>query len=47
MGPVVAKGELKVRLEEKNLGDRVSGIETVDNMTDPQIAATVRQHFGS
>jgi len=46
MGPGVAKGELKVRLEEKNLGDRVSSIETVDNMTDPQIAAKVRQHFG-
>ena len=46
MGPGVAKGELKVRLEEKNLGDRVSSIETVDNMTDPQIAAKVRKHFG-
>jgi len=44
-GPGEAKGELKVRLEESNLGDRVSGIETVDNMTDPQIAAKVRQHF--
>ncbi len=44
-GPGEAKGELKVRLEESNLGDHVSGIETVDNMTDPQIAAKVRQYF--
>lgn len=46
MGPGVAKDELKARLEEKKLGDRVSNIETADNMTDPQIAAKVRQHFG-
>jgi hypothetical protein len=46
MGPGVAKDELKVRIEENNLGDRVACIETVDNMTDPQIAAKVRQHFG-
>lgn len=46
MGPGVAKGELKVRLEEKSLGDRVSGIETVDNMTETQIIAKVRQYFG-
>ncbi len=46
MSPGVAKDELNVRIEEKNLGDRVSGIETADNMTDPQIVAKVRQHFG-
>jgi len=46
MGPGVAKGELKARLEENNLGDRVSRVETVDNMTDPQVAAKVRQYFG-
>ncbi len=45
MGPGVAKDELKGRLEENNLGDRISGVETVDNMTDPQIAAKVRQYF--
>jgi stalled ribosome rescue protein Dom34 len=44
-GPGVAKSELKKRLEENNLSDRISGVETVDNMTDPQIAAKVRQHF--
>ena len=45
MGPGVAKDELKVRIEENNLGDRISDVETVDNMTDPQIAAKVRQYF--
>lgn len=44
-GPGVAKNELKKRLEENNLGGRVSGVETVDNMTTPQIAAKVRQYF--
>jgi hypothetical protein len=44
-GPGEAKDELKERLEEKNLGAKVVGVETVDNMTDPQVAAKVRQHF--
>ena len=44
-GPGEAKDELKERLEENNLGGRVVGIETVDKMTDRQIAAKVRQHF--
>jgi hypothetical protein len=44
-GPSVAKDELKERLERNNLGGRVVGIETVDKMTDRQIAAKVRQHF--
>jgi hypothetical protein len=44
-GPGVAKDELKERLERNNLGGRVVGIETVDKMTDRQIAAKVRQHF--
>ena len=46
LGPGVAKDELKARLEEKNLGDRVSSVQTADNMTDPQIAAKVRKYFG-
>lgn len=46
MGPGEAKDELKTRIEENNLGDRVAAVETVDNMTDPQIAAKVRQYFG-
>jgi hypothetical protein len=44
-GPGEAKGELKKRLERNKLGGRIVGIETVDKMTDRQIAAKVRQHF--
>lgn len=44
-GPGEAKNELKARLEKSNLGERIVGIETVDKMTDRQIAAKVRQHF--
>ena len=44
-GPGEAKGELKTRLERDNLGERIEDIETVDKMTDRQIAAKVRQHF--
>ncbi|MEZ2276231.1 MAG: hypothetical protein ACBR12_04880 [Microcoleus sp.] len=40
-----AKNELKQRLEVNNLGGRIVGIETVDKMTEPQIAAKIRQHF--
>jgi stalled ribosome rescue protein Dom34 len=45
LGPGEAKGELKKHLETKNLGDRIVTVETVDKMTDPQIAAKVRQYF--
>ena len=45
LGPGEAKGELKKRLRVKNLGGRIAGVETVDKMTDRQIAAKVRQHF--
>jgi hypothetical protein len=44
-GPGEAKGELKKRLKKANLSGRVVGVETVDKMTDHQIAAKVRQHF--
>jgi len=44
-GPGEAKGELKTRLERNNLGGRIEEIETVDKMTDRQIAAKVREHF--
>lgn len=44
-GPGDAKGELKKRLKKNNLEGRIVGIETVDKMTDRQIAAKVRQHF--
>jgi len=44
-GPGEAKGELKKRIEKGKLGRPIVGIETVDKMTDRQIAAKVRQHF--
>jgi hypothetical protein len=44
-GPGDAKGELKKRLERNNLGGRIAALETVDKMTNRQIAAKVRQHF--
>ena len=44
-GPGEAKGELEKRLANKGLGGRVVGIETVDKMTDRQIAAKVRRRF--
>lgn len=44
-GPGEAKGELKKRLRKANLSGRIVGMETVDKMTDHQIAAKVRQHF--
>jgi hypothetical protein len=44
-GPGEPKGELKKRIESKKLHGRIVGIETVDNMTDGQIASKVRQYF--
>jgi hypothetical protein len=44
-GPDEANIELKKRLEGNDLGERIVGVETVDNITDRQIAAKVRQHF--
>jgi hypothetical protein len=44
-GPGDAKGELKKRLKRNNLDGRIAGIETVDRMTDRQIASRVRKYF--
>jgi len=44
-GPGEAKGELKKRLEKSKLGERIVSVESVDKMTDRQIAAKVRQYF--
>ncbi len=46
-GPGEAKGELKKRLVRNKLGGRVVAVETVDKMTDQQIAAKVRRYFSS
>ena len=45
LGPGEAKTELEHRLGKEALGTRIVGIETVDKMTDRQIAARVRQRF--
>ena len=47
LGPGEAKGELEKRLQGTELGERVVGVETVDKMTDRQIAARVREQFAS
>lgn len=44
-GPGEAKGELKKRLEKSKLGGRIAGVETIDKLTDRQIAAKVRKYF--
>jgi hypothetical protein len=44
-GPGEAKVELKKRLESGGFKGHILGIETVDKMTDRQIAAKVRQHL--
>lgn len=38
-------GELKKRLEKSKLDGRIAGVETVDKMTNRQIAVKVRQYF--
>ena len=44
-GPGDAKNELAKQLEKDGLKDRIVDVETVDNMTDNQIAAKVRERF--
>jgi hypothetical protein len=44
-GPGEAKGELKKRLESKDLGGLIISVDSADKMTDGQIAARVRQHL--
>jgi len=45
-GPGEAKGELHARLLKMNLGAHVAAVQTEGQMTDPQIVAKVRAHFG-
>ena len=46
-GPGEAKLQLKERLgRSKVLSERVVGIETTDKLTDPQIIAKVKEHYG-
>ncbi len=46
-GPGEAKGELEKRLKEKGYRGNILAVETVDKMTDNQIAAKVRDRFSS
>ena len=45
-GPGEAKDQLKKRLVKMKLGERIVALETDDKMTDHQIVAKVRAHFG-
>ena len=46
-GPGEAKLQLKERLSRsKALFERIVGIETTDKLTDPQIVAKVKKHYG-
>ena len=44
-GPGEAKGEFQKRMVARGFGARVVAVETADRMTEPQIAARVREHF--
>ena len=46
-GPGEAKLQLKERLSRsKALFERIVGVETTDRLTDPQIVAKVKKHYG-
>ena len=44
-GPGEAKGEFRKRIAKAGTCSRIEEAETVDKLTDRQIAARVRQHF--
>jgi hypothetical protein len=46
-GPGEAKHELEHRMERAGLKNSIAAVETVDKMTDRQIAARVREHARS
>lgn len=46
-GPGEAETEFRKRLEKKKLHDRIVVVETVDKMTDHQVAAKVRKHLAT
>lgn len=45
IGPGEAKVELESRLRHDGMGGRILGVETVDKMTNQQIAAKVRDRY--
>ena len=46
IGPGEAKGELYKRLVKMKLGEHVTAVEPAEQMSDRQIIAKVRAHFG-
>ncbi len=44
-GPGEAKGELEKRLKEKGFKGHILAVESMDKMTDRQVAAKVRERF--
>jgi hypothetical protein len=47
LGPGEAKLQLQERLSHsKALSESIVGIETTDKLTDPQIVAKVKEHYG-
>jgi hypothetical protein len=47
LGPGEAKKEFAKHIESKRLRNMLVEIETSDKMTEPQLAAKVRQHFAN
>lgn len=47
LGPGEAKGEFHKRLKTKKFPCTTVEVETADQLTDPQLAAHVRQHFAT
>lgn len=46
-GPGEAKLQLRERLSRsKALYERIVGVETTDKLTDPQVVAKVKEHYG-
>ncbi len=45
IGPGEAQGELQKRLEKAKFGKLNVSVEPADHMTEPQIAAKIRDHF--
>ncbi len=45
LGPGEAKGELLARFERDHRSSLIVNVETAGKLTDPQIAAQVRQYF--
>ena len=44
-GPGEAKNELRKKLENQGLGDRIVAVETTNSMTTGQLVAKVREHI--